>query len=254
MRQTTWGPAGRRMTQAFVLAVGLAAGGAVQATGVTLVNSQAQLMAAMAGNTVQREDFDQQHAANLLIQSFGGSHVVGMSGQNLLNAGVYGASYLQSIGAASAQSAQYLDTVSTADHLETVWFLGQATHALGANWDLGPWGIGESLKVYAVVGGQEQLVTEISAATLGGQAHGYLGFVAASSFSALIIRGARDPGANAETYSVDDIAYGAVSPKSDNQSVTPVPEPESAAMMGVGLMLVAWLKRRRLHKAVAPKT
>ncbi|HMY98507.1 MAG TPA: PEP-CTERM sorting domain-containing protein [Burkholderiaceae bacterium] len=232
----------------------MAAVGTVQATDVTLVTSQTQLLAAMAGNTVQREDFDQQHAANLLIQSFGGPHVVGMNGQSLLNAGVYGASYLQSIGASGAQSAQYLDTVSTADRLETVWFLGQATSALGANWDLGPWGTGENLKVYAVFGGQEQLVAEIGAGTLGGQSQGYLGFVASSSFSALIIRGARNPGANAETYSVDDIAYGVVPPKDGNQEVTPVPEPESAAMMGLGLAMLAGLRRRAMHRAAAAQT
>lgn len=235
----------------MVLAIGLAMGGAVQATDVTLVNSEAQLLAAMAGDTVQREDFDQQHAANLLIESFGGAHVVGMNGQSLLNAGVYGATYLQSIGASGVHNARYLDTVSTAERMETVWFLGQATRALGANWDLGPWGVGENLQVYAVFGGQEQLVTEISTGTLGGQTHGYLGFVASSSFSALIIRGARDPGANAETYSVDNIAYGVLPPKDGNQEVTPVPEPESAAMMGLGLALMAWFKRRPQRKAAA---
>jgi hypothetical protein len=244
MTKTIWRKVGQRSTQALVLAIGLAAGGAAQATDVMLVNSQTQLMAAVAGNAFQREDFDQQHAADLLIQSFGGAHVVGMNGQSLLNAGVYGAGYLQSIGASAAQNARYLDTVSTADRLETVWFLGQATNALGANWDLGPWGTGENLRVYAVFGGQEQLVTEINTGTLGGQAHGYLGFVASSSFSALIIRGAQNPRANAETYSVDDIVYGVVPSKNGNQDVTPVPEPESAAMMGLGLALMAWLNRR----------
>jgi hypothetical protein len=251
MMKTNWRKVGQRAAQALVLAAGLAAGAAVQATNVTLVNNQADLLAAVTGSSLQVEDFDQQHAANLLIQSFGGAHVVGMNGQNLLNAGVYGASYLQSIGASAAQSARYLDTISSADRLETVWFLGQATFALGANWDLGPWGAGENLKVYAVFGGQEQLVTEVSTATLGGQTHGYLGFVASSSFSALIIRGAQGPGANAETFSVDDISYGVVPLKDGNQDVTPVPEPETAAMMALGLALMAGLKRRSSKRLAA---
>jgi len=212
-----------------------------QAADVNMVSSQAGLQAALGGAPLVTETFEDGHADGLVITAFGGSHVVGFQGQNFLHAGVFDASFVQSIGGTGG-SAQYLDSVSTSGNQETVWFLGPGRQGVGAEWDLGAWGVGESLKLYAVFSDGEQLISEINPTTLGGQARGYLGFTSSQSFSAVIIRGALGPGANAETYAVDNVAFG---------NAAPVPEPETAAMWLMGLAGLSGLQRwRAQHRAV----
>jgi hypothetical protein len=58
----------------------------------------------------------------------------------------------------------------------------------------------------------------------------------------VIIRGALGLGANAETYAVDNVAFG---------NAAPVPEPETAAMWLMGLAGLSGLQRWRVQRRAA---
>lgn len=224
-------------------AVALAAAGCIGpalAADVDWVNSQAELQAALGGATLQVETFADGLLDGVSISTFGPSHVVALSGSEGTPsfAGLYEAAMVKSIGGVDSGSRQYVDTVSSSGQQQTVWFFHQARHGVGADWDLSPWGMGEGLSVYAVFDSGEALVGRIDAARLGGS-RGFLGFTSDQTFSAVILRGAGlGVGAHAETYAVDNIAFG-------NQA--PVPEPETMLMWAAGLAGLALARRRRGH-------
>lgn len=230
----TWQGSLRR----FAVALG-AAGciGPAVAAEVDWVYSQAELQMALGGAALQVESFTDGLPDGVALSTFGPSHVVAVSGSEGIPsfAGLYEAAGVQVVGGAAGGSRQFLDTVSSSGQQQTVWFFHQARHGVGAHWDLAPWGLGEGLALYAVFDHGESLIGEISAARLGGS-RGYLGFTSDQTFSAVILRGAGlGVGANAETYAVDNIAFG-------NQA--PVPEPETILLWAAGLTGLALVRRR----------
>lgn len=216
----------------------------VQAAEVTWVSSQAHLQAALGGAALVTETFEDGVADGVVIAHFGPQHVVGIQGHQLRYAGIYGESFVHSTGG-SGSGFQYVDSVSSSRSQETVWFFNQAHYGAGADWDLGLWGVGEGLKVYAVFAGGEQLISEVNRDLLGGLSRGYWGFTSDESFAALILRGAGAPRGSAETYAVDNISFGGASM---------VPEPQAVALWSLGLAGLAALQRRRAKRSVSAST
>ena len=223
--------------------------GGAQAATVTVFDSQAALGSAFSdmGVVASTDDFeDGRVGPGLNVLSFGGPHVVGMRAQDFLQAGIYGQSFLQANGATGGSS-QYLDSVSTgsSSYLETVWFFSRELRGVGADWDLGVHGDGESLRLYAMFAEGEQYVGDISPATLGAS-RGYFGFTSDTSFIAVILRGAGRGAANAETFSMDNLMMG--------HMPTAVPEPETVAMWLMGLAGLGLRSRRRRSSALQAVT
>lgn len=236
---TTWQGYIRR----FAVALGVAGCiGPAWAADAGWVYSQAELQAALGGAPLRIETFEDGLADGISLSTFGPSHVVAVSGSQGLPslAGIFEASGVQAVGGGGGGTRQFLDTVSRSGQQQTVWFFHQAHHGVGADWDLGPWGLGEGLDLYAVFEDGEALIGQVNAARLGGS-RGYLGFTSSQTFSAVILRGAGlGVGATAETYTVDNIAFG---------NAAPVPEPETLLLWGAGLAGLALVRRRRERQA-----
>ncbi len=104
------------------------------------------------------------------------------------------------------------------------------TTAFGANWDLaGPGGNGTGLRLHLLGG----FIYELPDVTAGG----FIGFTSDVAFTMVTFHEGTQSG-SAETYDADNFVFS-----------TPVPEPSTWAMMGLGVLGLGWHARRRRRLA-----
>ena len=104
-------------------------------------------------------------------------------------------------------------------------------NAFGANWDLRPGGEGQGLQLFA----DGQMIAPEIANTYSG---GFFGLVSTTTFNLVSVHSGSYSGIS-ETYGVDNVVFA-----------SPVPEPESYALMLAGLGLMGAVVRRRKAKQV----
>lgn len=110
----------------------------------------------------------------------------------------------------------------------TNYLFGSMINAFGANWDLRPGGAGQGLQL---VLGTEVITPQIPNSFAGG----FFGVVSTSLFNRVTVR-AGSLGGFAETHDVDNLVFA-----------SSVPEPETYALMLLGLAAVGAAARRRRH-------
>lgn len=126
----------------------------------------------------------------------------------------------------------------TATNGGTTWSFGETVNSFGGLWDLsGPGGSGMGLILTMTDGTSTFIAPQISNTT-----NNFWGFVADENFTSAYVAAGTQSGI-AETYHIDNLVFGST-------SSTPVPEPATMLLLGLGMVGLAGIGRKKKKASI----